>query len=417
MAGLSCIRVMEHDGARRFSAEHRSGRGDVLFLAPGDVSKGRVEPISWMRTCEAYARHGLRVTLATLRTRRPDGIPAADVWRHFGVDNSFRILTLPTRLDANAPVGVFRLWAGAAAVAMAAASMPRAIVRRSPVSIVHVRAPVLLAPFAATRHLLPAARRPRLIFETHALPKPANGWIVRAGDLVVVNSQTLAHDIQDVFALAEDRVLYAPLPPFNPVRPHPKAEMRERLGLEHDGAIACYSGKLTEELVEFLLRAADCVGARVNRFRLLLVGGNPAILSWAHERVRALRLEGVVTLAGFVAPVDVAQYQSAADVLVYHMPERVQIFAYTTPAKGYEYQAIGRPIVATDFPLFGEVFGSDGDRALRVVDRTPGGLADGIVAAFALPDRGKAMVERAAAFVEGRTWDSRTALILAALDV
>src|SRR5437870_2653090 len=51
----------------------RDGRR-LIFLAPGDVSKGRVEPISWMRTCEAYAGHGLEVTLTTLRTRRPDSV-------------------------------------------------------------------------------------------------------------------------------------------------------------------------------------------------------------------------------------------------------------------------------------------------------------------------------------------------------
>src|SRR2546425_1100985 len=60
--------------------------GSVLFLAPGDVAKGRVEPISWMQTCHAYAEHSEQVVLGTVQVRRPDA-PAADrVWDHYGIE-------------------------------------------------------------------------------------------------------------------------------------------------------------------------------------------------------------------------------------------------------------------------------------------------------------------------------------------
>jgi glycosyltransferase involved in cell wall biosynthesis len=392
-------------------------RGTVLFLAPGDVSKGRVEPISWMRTCEAYARHGFDVTLATLRVRRPDAIADDEIWGHFGVDECFRIVTLPTRLDRDASVPAFRLWAGAAGVALAAESTAGALQARKHLSIVHARAPVLLAPFAVARHALPRSRRPLLVFETHALPKRINAWIVRSADLVVVNSEKLATEVKEMFELSGRRVLHAPLPPYNPVRPHPKMLARQDLGLEADAAVACYSGKMTQDNNQFLLAAASEVSQRVERFRMLLVGGNPAVLVWTRRRVSELRLDDVVILSGFVAPAQVELYQSAADVLVNRIPETMGTIPYATPAKLYEYQAIGRPIVATDFPLFDEVFGSNGDRAIQVVDRTPHGLADGIVAAFALPHEGTAMAERAVAFVRGRTWSTRTASILKALGV
>ena len=58
---------------------------DLLFLAPGDVRKARVEPISWMRTCEAFAARGLRVTLVTLRVRYPDAVNREAIWDHFGI--------------------------------------------------------------------------------------------------------------------------------------------------------------------------------------------------------------------------------------------------------------------------------------------------------------------------------------------
>jgi len=207
------------------------------------------------------------------------------------------------------------------------------------------------------------------------------------------------------------------LPPFNPVHPGSKQLARNRLGLDKDAAVACYTGKLTRDHNEFFLAAAAEAARRIKGFRLLLVGGNPEIVDWTRRRALELRAENVVTLTGFVPPADVSTYQSAADVLVYHMPDTVGIFPYTTPAKGYEYQAMQRPIVATDFPLFEEVFGPDGERAIRVKDRTPNGFAEGIASAFALDDQGRAMTERAASFAQGRTWARRAEAILDALGV
>jgi glycosyltransferase involved in cell wall biosynthesis len=201
------------------------------------------------------------------------------------------------------------------------------------------------------------------------------------------------------------------------VRPEPRLTARRAIGLEPDLAIACYTGKLTEDHNEFLLAAAAEAARRINGFRLLLVGGNAAILDWTRRRAAEMDLGTSVILTGFVAPAEIGRYQSAADVLVYHMPESVGIFPYTTPAKAYEYQAMRRPIVATDFPLFEEVFGADGERALCVKHRTPDDFATGIASAMALPDGGRAMTERAASFIRGRTWAERSAAILSALEL
>jgi hypothetical protein len=61
-----------------------------LVPAPGGVAKCRVEPISWMQTCAAYAAGGFDVRLATLRIRRSDGIAAAETG-DYGVAPNFPI--------------------------------------------------------------------------------------------------------------------------------------------------------------------------------------------------------------------------------------------------------------------------------------------------------------------------------------
>jgi glycosyltransferase involved in cell wall biosynthesis len=391
-----------------------AGDTEVLFLAPGDVGKGRVEPISWMQTCCAYAERGLNVALVTLRVRRPDAVDPSALWEHYGIDPTFRIVVLPTRLGVSPRVWWFQLSAGASALGLAALKLfaPRARRHRL---VVHARSPVMLLPFVLLRRLLVPDRRPRLVLELHSMTGRRTARILRSADLVVVNSRKLADDVASRFGVDRDRILYSPLGPYNCIRQHDKGEARGALDLPDGAVIAAYVGKLTDEICDFLLKTGARLAGMLDSFRLLIVGGNPTIGEYARRRVQEMGLEETVLLAGFVEPSRVELYQAAADVLLFHVPETFGTFEYCTPSKGYEYQAAGRPIVATDIPLFEEVFGKDGERAIRVREHTPRAFADGVLQALALPDDGKEMTERATRWVSERTWESRVTAISEAL--
>jgi glycosyltransferase involved in cell wall biosynthesis len=385
-----------------------------LFLAPGDVRKARVEPISWMRTCEAFAARGLDVTLASLKVRFPDAVPTDEIWEHFGVSLTFRILLIPTPLTVTSSILAARASAALASTALAPWAIASAFARRRRL-IVYARTPVLLAPFAVLTRVIPRSHRPALVFETHALP-PSSTWrILRAADLIVVNSSRLADDVVMRLGLARRRVLHAPLPPYAPTRVRPKEKTRTELGLPRGVPIACYTGKMTHEQCEFLLHVAAAMRKRRPGSLLVLVGGNPEILPHVEERRADLGLEDVVLLPGFVKPATASLYQAAADVLVFYMDSDLPHFEYCTPAKGLDYQAAGRPIVARDLPLYEEVFGADGERALRVSDVTPDGFADAIERALTLEDGGKSMTERALAWIAGCSWQGRVDTVLEAL--
>lgn len=408
--------AIERGIAETVSGKRLRAGARLLFLAPGDIGKGRVEPISWMQTCHAYANAGLDVRLVTLGIRRRDAVSASEIWTYYGLTRSFRISVMPTILGPNPSVSSFRLWAGSAAFVLAIKELVSGSARSGPL-LIHARSPVLAAPFAALRRVLPEAHRPMLVLETHALPRPSNAWILRAADLIVVNSDKLAVDLRAKFDLPTRRVLHAPLGPYNAVHQLPKDEARRELGISSDATLASYTGKMTEEHNEFLLQTAEALAPRLSGFRLLLVGGNPEILDWTRRRTHELDLNESVIIAGFVAPARVHVYQAASDVLLYHMPSSMEIFEYCTPAKGYEYQATGRPVVATDIPLSEEVFGPDGERVIRVQDRTPESFAAGVLRALSLEGEGREMTERASAWVRTRTWENRTQAILGALEI
>jgi glycosyltransferase involved in cell wall biosynthesis len=386
---------------------------ELLFLAPGDVRKGRVEPIFWMQTCRAFAERGLDVSLVSFRTSRPDGIPLASIWDHFGIPEQFRVSELPTPLRHKSPVGWTRLWFAVGAAILALAKLSRQAVRPRPL-IVYSRLPTLLAPWIALRGLLPASRRPFIVYDTHTLPRGSAGWVVRGVDLVFVNSLKLKNEVSECFDVLPERVLQAYNAPFAVVRQHPKQDARERLGLPPTDAIACHAGKLVKDEVELFLQATRLLAERIPKFRLLLVGGNPDILQWVRRRARELDVTDSLSLAGFVEPAKVELYLAAADVLLVHIARTVGTFHYATPSKSYDYMAAGRPIVATDLPLWTEIFGGDGERAIRT-GHDPESFAQGVERAFSLGERGPAMIDRASEWVQQVTWKRRAEAVLEAL--
>jgi glycosyltransferase involved in cell wall biosynthesis len=369
-----------------------------------------------MQTCRAYAKQGNKVVLVTLQVRRPDGEKINRIWDHYGIEPDFAVRVFPSPLRRDPSLWWFRLWAGLAALTCAARVAAIQIIRPQE-TIVHARLPISIGPFLLLNLCLPASRKVRVVLETHSIPRLEHAPILRTADLIVTNSKKLAADICLQLGVARDRVLHSPLGPYSRVRDLPKSETRAELGLGSGVAIACYAGKLTREQSEFLLHTAAKASEDLPNFRLLVVGGNPEIIGWTQRRAAELGVSEVVVLAGFVAPAQVERHLAAADVLAYYLPESTQTFLYCTPAKGYDYQAAGRPIVAVDIPLFEEVFGKDGERAIRVRQRTPEAFADAIVKALALGDGTTEMTERAKAWVAQRTWERRTAEILRRLAV
>jgi glycosyltransferase involved in cell wall biosynthesis len=172
---------------------------------------------------------------------------------------------------------------------------------------------------------------------------------------------------------------------------------------------------MLDDQAAFLIEVARLTYDRLPDFRMLLVGGNPDVLDRLRARVNAAGLGGQVLLPGFVDPARVSVYQSAADVLIFHMDSDLSHFEYCTPAKGFDYQATGRPIVARDIPLFDEVFGAGEERAIRVMEPTPERFAVAIAHALDLEDGGRAMTERARTWVAGRSWQGRAEAVLDSL--
>jgi glycosyltransferase involved in cell wall biosynthesis len=388
---------------------------ELLYLCPVDICQPLVEQLGAVRHCDGYVQCGVDVKLITVAAGGRCSLTWDDVAARYGVRHEFSITRIPTMLNSRDPnVTHFRLWAGAAASAIAAATVLRPGSRSG--LVVHSRSPVMAAPFVGLRSIVPASRRPALVLETHELPITSNAWIVRGCDLILVNSRALKEEVEEVFRCPPDKVLFAPLGPYAPIDAEDRSEARRALGLPDSGSIVCYAGNLREEQGEFLVRTAALVRERFPDALFLIVGGDEGERARVVAEAKALGVDGRVVVPGFVEPPLVGKYLSAADVLVHYMSDKLGWFRHCTPAKGWDYQASRRPIVAVGIPLFEEVFGADGERAYRVDERSPEALANGIARALLDPDGSAAMADRAARWIAKRTWVDRCGSTLAALE-
>jgi glycosyltransferase involved in cell wall biosynthesis len=191
--------------------------------------------------------------------------------------------------------------------------------------------------------------------------------------------------------------------------PHDRAAAREQLRLSPTKLIAVYTGRVNEEKgADVVLAAAERLGER--GVAIVLVG---RVYGEALAR-RAAALENV-TLTGFVPPAQVPLFLRAADILLLPGTSRLPYADYTSPVKMFEYMAAGRPIVASDLPVLGEVL-VDGQNALTYPASSPDALAGAIRRLQSDPSLAASLADRAMTDVEGFAWERRAERILSRLD-
>ena len=118
-----------------------------------------------------------------------------------------------------------------------------------------------------------------------------------------------------------------------------------------------------------------------------MVGGEPAQIDGARDRVRKLGIEGAVIFTGQRPAEEIPAYLDAATVLA--SPRST---GTNTPLKIYQYLRSGRAIVATRLLTHTQVLSDD---ISILADPTPEAFGQAILDAFANPARTEAIGERA----------------------
>lgn len=185
-----------------------------------------------------------------------------------------------------------------------------------------------------------------------------------------------------------------------------KSEVRQALGISHQGYVAVYAGSLfVHKGIDTLLQAADLAP----EVHFIVVGNRPvgSIDEWQRKYPDLRNVE----FRGHHANGDIPKFLDAADCCILPNSLEHPSAEYTSPLKLFEYMAARRPVVATGIPALREVLVS-GENAVLVPPDNPEQLANAIRGLAAAPEHASRISERAFQDVSQLTWGMRAAEIV-----
>jgi glycosyltransferase involved in cell wall biosynthesis len=395
---------------------------NVLCFADTRFPIERANGLQTMATCQALASHGHEVTLVV----RPDTTaPPRDPFSFYGLPRAgrLRIDTIPRSSGRRASRIRFLL-----------SALKRATER--PGATVWTR-DLGLAAFLLQ---LPAARRPRVVYESHGvapivseeLPRLLGNpdlapsrrklerldareqRVWRRAPAYVTITRALADDLAqrygprpNVFVVPDGASLDEAAQDRQPSEVEPNAADRAH-------AVAGYAGHLYPwKGVDVLVRAIALAPA----LHGLIVGGHPAEQDRGRvdALVAELGLADRVQITGLVPFRDVRTRLRRATILV--LPNSASAISerYTSPLKLFEYLALGRPIVASNLPAIREVLTHE-RTALLVPPDDPPALARALERLAADRTLAASLGGAAFALASHYTWTERARRLEAALE-
>lgn len=380
----------------------------LVYVSNAQIPSRSTNALQVMRMCAAFRRAGAGVTLVHPYRigNRPEGYHD-DLWSFYGVSERFEIVTLPTPLT--------RTLTAVRPIARPVEAVPLAVYlawRSRPGGCPFVcYGRSFLGAWAAVR--LRAIRGHRsscqgVFVEVHDEPRRDGDWrLLSAVDGVVVISEALRRRLVARSPSIEGRVWVehdaVDLEETSGAGAG-RAELRARLGISLQDLCVLYTGRVNEEKgAGVLLEAA----ALLPNVRFVLVG--KVYEPQYQERARRL---GNVTLTGFVSPAQVPAYLAAADILVLPSTSSLPYAAYMSPLKLFEYMASGKPIVASNLPVFTEILVSERN-ALLYPSSDASALAYAVNRLWRDRSLGSRLAENAAEGVQDFTWRKRADRILA----
>jgi glycosyltransferase involved in cell wall biosynthesis len=384
----------------------------VLYFADTRFPIERANGVQTMATCQALAGRGHDVTLVT----RPDTAagPARDPFTFYGLARvpTLTWRTIPARTDRHA-----------SRVAFLAGALTQALGDRH--AVIYTR-DLGLAAFL-TR--VPAARRPRVVYESHGIAPVVSAelpallgrpelapsaaklrrldrrerrvWTRAAGYVTI--TRALADDLSARYGPRPDVV----------VAPDGAVEAPATTPPVDGAPVAAYAGHLYPwKGADVFVRAL----ARVPALRGLIVGGHPA--EGDRARIDALAagigVSDRLEVTGLVAASDVGTHLARATVLVLPNVATTISDRYTSPLKLFEYLWTGLPIVASDLTAIREVL-TDGRTALLVPPGDDQALAGALARVSTDRALASALGAAARALAPQFTWPMRAARVEAAI--
>ena len=260
------------------------------------------------------------------------------------------------------------------------------------------------------------------VMEFHDFPMGRNGPLLfklynsfKGGKLTLCTTRALAEGMEERFKMrfSEDELQIAP----NGTETERYANLpdpekaRKELGLK-DGFTVGYSGHFYPGRGMELLTEIARLLPEVN---FLWMGGRQEDIHPWQEKLSEQSIHNV-TITGFIPNSRLPLYQAAADVLVMPYGKKISgssggdISRVINPMKMFDYLAAGRPIIASEVPVFHEILTKE--TAIFCEPENGQDWAKAIKALQDHPEKRAQMGASAKASAENYTWKNRARITL-----
>ncbi len=314
------------------------------------MRKNRADPVHIMKSCSAFASHGVQVSLVTPSITRKDWkVERTGIWNLYQIKPNFNIIELPTRLGDNTPG--FIVWFQKFlffSIFFSYLLIKRCITDEKPV--IYSKCYISTLPAVLIKQVFRNAWP--IFFEkadfSHS--KWIHEYICNNVDGIIAINQYIGHKILENYNIDESRVFingfYSFIDDFMKIN-FKKNEAREKLNLPLDLILVVYSGKMDEKMTEihYIIDAAKDCPEKI----FVLVGGRDPVIRH-YEKVLAKEDIDNVILRGFQPLENIFLYSMASDVLLSYYDSNDFSAFQRVPAKLAVYICAKRPVIVADLP-------------------------------------------------------------------
>lgn len=326
---------------------------NLYYISPRDVRKNRADAVHMMKSCYAFSNLGIDVTLVTYRVFRKDWkVAREDVWKLYGMDESFKIIELPTIITEEYIFDRYLLDRVQRLFWFTLFYLPLWLktFKSSKETVIYSKCYLGILPAILLRKLL--RLRWSIIFEKpdFIAQKKIHKYICKNVDGIVAINSFIAEKLVEKYGISQEKVevhgFYSLRDDFLKLAIS-KSGARKKVNLPDDKYIIMYTGKLGKEMLEpkYIMEAAEQCPDKL----FVLVGAREPVKESFESFLHQRNIQNVV-IRGFQPLEEIFYYVQAGDVLLSYYDNNDFSAYQRVPAKLGVYVCANRPIILADLP-------------------------------------------------------------------
>ena len=176
-------------------------------------------------------------------------------------------------------------------------------------------------------------------------------------------------------------------------------ELKRKYNIPNNKPLVLFSGNLY--LGRGIMETID--SAHKNpKIHFLIIGGTNMDIERCKNHVKGNNVQ----FLGFILPQDLPELLCIADILIMPYTTRTPTWQDMSPMKMFDYLAVGKPIIATDFPVIREIL-QDKINAVLIPPNSADTISHGIQWILDHPNQAKQIGHQAKLDAEKYTWSKR----------